>query len=364
MKAARLPARLDDQHGGSDGCATCFRFCGPAPSASACRAIVLLLPALALPGCGAANAVKNTFFGAPAPTTGQLGARQRLPRRRGRRRAARRAGRARRAVAAAATRPTPRWRSASRSPSRCPRAPGSAAAARASPMRRRQVGATAASRRRSCSSRRRPRRRRRGPTGPAAVPMLARGLYLLHARYGHLPFEIADRRRPSRRRGSACRSSRAFAQDLAVVAGPLLADPAAAAVFGRSGQPLARGAAAGRSRTSPRRWRSCASAASAISTRARSPRRLADAVAARRRADRRWPTCAPRCRALAPALSLPIADDDKVAFLPPPADGGLAAAAAFRVLQHEPGRRGGGPGARARGARALARAAAATRWRC
>ncbi len=38
---------------------------------------------------------------------------------------------------------------------------------------------------------------------------------------------------------------------------------------------------------------------------------------------------------LAPAIVLPYRND-KVAFLPPPADGGLAAAAGFMVLQHDP----------------------------
>ncbi len=76
---------------------------------------------------------------------------------------------------------------------------------------------------------------------PAAVPMLARGLYLLHARYGHLPIEqlIGDAQAMAR---LGVPVSQALAKDLGAVAGPLLADPAARAVFaGPSGAPLVAG---------------------------------------------------------------------------------------------------------------------------
>ncbi len=65
---------------------------------------------------------------------------------------------------------------------------------------------------------------------PAAVPMLARGLYLLHARYGHLPFEslIVPAEQLAR---FGTPASRALVRDIALVAGPLLADPNARAVF-------------------------------------------------------------------------------------------------------------------------------------
>ena len=75
---------------------------------------------------------------------------------------------------------------------------------------------------------------------PAAMPMLARGLYLLHARYGHRPFEtlVVPAERFAR---FGVPVSRALATDLAVVAGPLLADPGARAMFSRNGEPLREG---------------------------------------------------------------------------------------------------------------------------
>ena len=72
-----------------------------------------------------------------------------------------------------------------------------------------------------------------GGARPAAVPMLARGLFALQARYGRLQFDVADH--PCRAGGPVRRAgqSRAFARDLAVVAGPLAGDPLARAAFFR-----------------------------------------------------------------------------------------------------------------------------------
>ena len=60
--------------------------------------------------------------------------------------------------------------------------------------------------------------------------MLARGLFLLQARYGNQPFEslVAPAEQLAR---FGVPMSRALAQDVALVAGPLLADPNAASVF-------------------------------------------------------------------------------------------------------------------------------------
>lgn len=79
-----------------------------------------------------------------------------------------------------------------------------------------------------------------GADRPAAVPMMARGLFALHARSGRRPFEelLAPAEQAAR---LGTEVSRALALDLAAVAGPLLADPYAAAIFGPSGQPLATG---------------------------------------------------------------------------------------------------------------------------
>ena len=70
--------------------------------------------------------------------------------------------------------------------------------------------------------------------------MFARGLYLLHARYGHLPFEslIVPAEQLAR---FGTQASRALVRDLSLVAGPLLADPNARAVFSSGGTPLIEG---------------------------------------------------------------------------------------------------------------------------
>ena len=75
---------------------------------------------------------------------------------------------------------------------------------------------------------------------PAGVPMFARGMYFVHYRYGSLPFEALVRPAEQLARSGAP-VSRALARDLAQVATPLFADPGARAVFGRNGQPLAEG---------------------------------------------------------------------------------------------------------------------------
>ena len=81
----------------------------------------------------------------------------------------------------------------------------------------------------------------RGADRPAAVPMLARGLFALHARNGSGNFEVLTApAEAAARLGTDV--SRALATDLAAVAGPLLADPWAAAVFaGPGGRPLTLG---------------------------------------------------------------------------------------------------------------------------
>ena len=167
---------------------------------------------------------------------------------------------------------------------------------------------------------------------PAAVPMLPRGMYLLHARYGHMPFEsLMVPAEQLARFGTP--ASRALARDLSLVAGPLLADPKARAVFSRDGQPLAEGqqllqpdlaatltqirsAGVGGFYTG-----SMAQGIERASPLAGGPIALSDLRGA--------------LPQLAPAIVLPD-HNDKVAFLPPPADGGLAAAAEFMVLQHDP----------------------------
>jgi gamma-glutamyltranspeptidase/glutathione hydrolase len=189
-------------------------------------------------------------------------------------------------------------------------------------------------------------------TRPPAVPMLPRGLYLLHARYGHLPFEsLVSPAEQMARFGTP--TSQALARDLAVVAGPLLADPRAAAIFGRGGAPLTEG--------QPLVQPELATTLAAI--RVSGVGDFYQGVLARRIADGSAMVDAPISQAdlrdalpkIAAPISLPVGDS-MVSFLPPPADGGLAAAAAFQVLMHDPS---GIAAARARANAVVARSRAA-----
>jgi gamma-glutamyltranspeptidase/glutathione hydrolase len=185
---------------------------------------------------------------------------------------------------------------------------------------------------------------------PAAVPMLARGLYLLHARYGKLPFEslIVPAEQLAR---FGTPAPRALVRDIALVSGPLLDDPNARAIFAQNGAPLTEGqtllqpdlgATLSQIRIGGVGGFYTGTLARRIvqaSPLAGGPLALTDLTGA-----------LPR---LAPAIVLPYRRDE-VAFLPPPADGGLAAAAAFSLLQRDPSALG------AAAARALAVAA---RWR-
>lgn len=167
---------------------------------------------------------------------------------------------------------------------------------------------------------------------PAAVPMLARGLYLLHARYGRLPFEaLLSQAEQLARFGTP--TSAALAKDLAVVSGPLLADPQAAAIFGHGGTALTEG--------QPLLQPELATTLASI--RVSGVGDFYQGVLARRIVDSSVgmgsPITETDLREALPRIAPPITLDygnDKVSFLPPPADGGLAAAAAFQVLQHDP----------------------------
>jgi gamma-glutamyltranspeptidase / glutathione hydrolase len=167
---------------------------------------------------------------------------------------------------------------------------------------------------------------------PAALPMLARGLYLLHARYGHLPFgQLLEPAETLASRGAV--ASRAFVDDLDVVAGPLLADPQARAVFSKNGAPLVVG----------QRFVQPALAATLAQIRAAGVGDLYQGGLARRIVDGSrlagGPLSLGSLRAALPGWASPVTIADgrlQVAFLPPPADGGLAAAAAFEVLRTNP----------------------------
>ncbi len=164
---------------------------------------------------------------------------------------------------------------------------------------------------------------------PAAVPMMARGLYLLSARYGTKPFDALIT--PARRAAfSGFSISRALATDLAQVQGPLLADPSAAAVFAPGGRPLGEGSVLVQPDLAATLTQIDAVGVGDMylgllaqklvqsSAQAGGPFNLGD------------------LRSAVPRLAEPIvvkAGDDQAAFLPPPADGGLGAAAAFLALE-------------------------------
>ena len=185
---------------------------------------------------------------------------------------------------------------------------------------------------------------------PAALPMLARGMFALHARYGTRPFEglLAPAEQMAR---FGVPISRALLRDLALVAGPLAMDPNARAVFAPGGRPLVEGGTL----LQPDLGGTLAQLRTAgvgdlyqgtLARRFEEMSRLAGGGVSV--AD---------LRPALPRTGAPLtlrAGRDSVAFLPPPADGGLAAGAAFQALQGNPSDISGAQ------ARALGTAA---RWR-
>ena len=173
-----------------------------------------------------------------------------------------------------------------------------------------------------------------GPTvdRPAGVPMLARGLYALYAAYGTGRFErLIQPAEQLARLGTPV--SRALASDLRVVAEPLLADPNARAIFGPSGTPLVEGAGLiqpdlggvlAQLRVAGVGDLYLGGLARRLVTAtqvAGGPVTLADLRAA-----------LPRTK----GALIEAHGRDKVAFLPLPADGGLAAAADLVALEAHP----------------------------
>ncbi|WP_307138712.1 gamma-glutamyltransferase [Pseudoroseomonas cervicalis] len=169
-----------------------------------------------------------------------------------------------------------------------------------------------------------------GGERPAAVPLMARGLFALHTRNPGRPFEeLVSPAEQLARFGAS--TSRALATDLATVAGPLLADPAARAVFsGPQGGVLREG----ETLTQPDLATSLAAlrtAGVADMHQGAMARRIEDAAP---RIGAALPVAA--LRAALPQMAKPLqlrAGNDVLSFLPPPADGGLAAAAAYQALQ-------------------------------
>lgn len=167
---------------------------------------------------------------------------------------------------------------------------------------------------------------------PVALPMTARGLFLLHARYGSRPFEtyVATAEQMAR---FGVGVSRALVRDLQVVGPALLADPPAASVFAPGGQMLREGESL--------RQPELGGTLAVLRTSGvgdmylgATAKRLVDVAprigASLTEADLR--AAIPR---MTQATLVPYRNDI-AAFLPVPADGGLAAAAAFKVLAANP----------------------------
>ncbi|WP_424814173.1 gamma-glutamyltransferase [Roseococcus sp. YIM B11640] len=168
---------------------------------------------------------------------------------------------------------------------------------------------------------------------PAAVPMMARGLFALHTRLPNgRPFEelVAPAEQLAR---FGVPMSRALSTDLAAVQGPLFADAEARAVFAdASGRPIAVGD----------RFRNPALGGTLSTLRVTGVGDLYQGALARRLEEASGHAGAgtitvAEMRAALPQLLRPVIvgarGGDQIAFLPPPADGGLAAAAAFQALQ-------------------------------
>lgn len=168
-----------------------------------------------------------------------------------------------------------------------------------------------------------------GAERPAAVPMLALGLAELHARYGQQP--LSNLLIPAQQLARfGVPVSRTLARDVTVVGMPLLGDRAAREVFAPTGgSPLGEGAAI----TQPDLGATLAQIRDAGVEdlyRGALARRLEDAA---KQAGAGFGVDDLARAAVRIAPPIVVADRrDRVAFLPPPADGGLAAAAAFRLL--------------------------------
>ncbi len=174
-----------------------------------------------------------------------------------------------------------------------------------------------------------------GADRPAAVPMFARGLFALHTRIPVRPFEELMAPAEQLARFGAPVSG-GLAEDLAAVSGPLMADPGARAVFGR---PDGRVKANGDQLVQPQL------ATTLTQLRLSGPGDMHQGLLARRleEASRpvggnlrteelRGPNALPT---VTPPLVVPGRNRDSVAFLPLPADGGLAGAATYLALKSD-----------------------------
>ena len=167
---------------------------------------------------------------------------------------------------------------------------------------------------------------------PAGMPMLARGLFLLHSRHGRLPFQmlVAPGERFAR---FGFLTSHALARDLATVAGPLFADPGARAVFSQDGEPIPEGGKLIQANLSETltQIRTVGVGDLYQGELARKIEEVSPSIGG--------PILVSELRQSLPWVAPPLTASfkgDQIAFLPTPADGGLAAAAAFQSLAKNP----------------------------
>ncbi|AHJ67389.1 Gamma-glutamyltranspeptidase [Granulibacter bethesdensis] len=164
-----------------------------------------------------------------------------------------------------------------------------------------------------------------GSSRPAAIPAMAQGFQLLNSRFGSKSFRsLVLKAEETARFGFPV--SAALAADFQVVGGALLEDAGSRAVFGTNG------------------W------LPGIGDQLVQPELANSLLRLRGFGDQSYEAA---IEAAAPKLGLRLTIDasqaklvppvvvragrDSVAFLPPPADGGIAAAAAFKLLQSDPG---------------------------
>lgn len=163
---------------------------------------------------------------------------------------------------------------------------------------------------------------------PASIPMLARGLFLLQTRHGSVGFDELTRAAAGLARNGIT-VSRALANDLSEVSGPLLADPGARGIFGATGHVPA----AGDKLVQPQLADTLDQVVSVgVADLYNGPLAARFVTGANEAGGGLNPSS---LRQALPTSRRPLLLEDgpaRVAFLPPPADGGLATAAAFRAL--------------------------------
>ena len=171
-----------------------------------------------------------------------------------------------------------------------------------------------------------------GGDRPAGLPLMARGLFQLHARYGALPFETLVKKAEDLAHFGVP-ASRALVKDLTLVAGPLFADPAARAIFSRGGSPVSEGQPIVQPELAGTLAQLRLSGVGDLYQGGLSHR----LVEASRQAG--GPLTPEQLRGALPGLAPAIVltyRNDSVAFSAPPSDGGVAAAAAFSSLMRDP----------------------------